>query len=144
MSTISRSSGQTVTYSSDACRQSVAAGAEAFRADAVRVVAEGVEDDETLHILRRYGCDLAQGCVVSPPLTSRQFGEWLGRRPPNEFTYLDDRYAEELAAYSGATGTVATGPGDSAAVETPIGIRTAFVGAPLFLWLLARGRHGWA
>jgi iron complex transport system permease protein len=31
-----------------------------------------------------------------------------------------------------------------AAVETPIGILTAFVGAAVFLWLLARGRHGWA
>ena len=30
-----------------------------------------------------------------------------------------------------------------AAVETPLGILTAFVGAPVFLWLLARGRHGW-
>jgi iron complex transport system permease protein len=30
-----------------------------------------------------------------------------------------------------------------AAVETPIGILTAFVGAPVFLWLLARGRAGW-
>jgi molybdenum ABC transporter molybdate-binding protein len=30
-----------------------------------------------------------------------------------------------------------------AAVETPIGILTAFVGAPVFLWLLARGRTGW-
>ena len=31
-----------------------------------------------------------------------------------------------------------------AAVETPLGILTAFVGAPVFLWLLARGRQGWA
>jgi iron complex transport system permease protein len=31
-----------------------------------------------------------------------------------------------------------------APIETPIGILTAFVGAPVFLWLLARGRHGWA
>jgi iron complex transport system permease protein len=31
-----------------------------------------------------------------------------------------------------------------AGVETPIGILTAFVGAPVFLWLLARGRRGWA
>jgi iron complex transport system permease protein len=31
-----------------------------------------------------------------------------------------------------------------AAIETPIGILTAFVGAPVFLWLLARGRTGWA
>ena len=31
-----------------------------------------------------------------------------------------------------------------AAVETPLGILTALIGAPLFLWLLARGRTGWA
>ena len=30
-----------------------------------------------------------------------------------------------------------------AQTETPLGILTAFVGAPFFLWLLARGRHGW-
>ncbi|HEX6014144.1 MAG TPA: iron ABC transporter permease [Geminicoccaceae bacterium] len=29
-------------------------------------------------------------------------------------------------------------------VETPLGILTALVGAPFFLWLLARGRTGWA
>lgn len=29
-------------------------------------------------------------------------------------------------------------------VETPLGILTAIVGAPFFLWLLARGRHGWS
>ncbi|MCH2393144.1 FecCD family ABC transporter permease [Oceanibaculum sp.] len=27
--------------------------------------------------------------------------------------------------------------------EVPLGILTAFLGAPFFLWLLARGRHGW-
>ncbi|MFZ1429329.1 MAG: iron chelate uptake ABC transporter family permease subunit [Geminicoccaceae bacterium] len=29
-------------------------------------------------------------------------------------------------------------------VETPLGILTALLGAPFFLWLLARGRTGWA
>ena len=29
-------------------------------------------------------------------------------------------------------------------VETPLGILTALLGAPIFLWLLARGRTGWA
>ena len=28
--------------------------------------------------------------------------------------------------------------------EVPLGILTAVVGAPFFLWLLARGRRGWA
>jgi iron complex transport system permease protein len=31
-----------------------------------------------------------------------------------------------------------------ATVETPLGILTALIGAPFFLWLLARGRTGWA
>jgi iron complex transport system permease protein len=30
------------------------------------------------------------------------------------------------------------------AVETPLRILTVLVGAPFFLWLLARGRTGWA
>lgn len=30
-----------------------------------------------------------------------------------------------------------------AQVETPLGILTAILGAPFFLWLLARGRQGW-
>ena len=29
-------------------------------------------------------------------------------------------------------------------IEVPIGILTAMVGAPFFLWLLWRGRHGWS
>lgn len=31
-----------------------------------------------------------------------------------------------------------------ARIEVPIGILTAVVGAPFFLWLLWRGRHGWS
>jgi iron complex transport system permease protein len=30
-----------------------------------------------------------------------------------------------------------------ARIETPLGILTAILGAPFFLWLLWRGRHGW-
>mgnify|MGYP003350686322 CR=1 FL=1 len=30
-----------------------------------------------------------------------------------------------------------------ARIEVPLGILTAVVGAPFFLWLLWRGRHGW-
>jgi iron complex transport system permease protein len=31
-----------------------------------------------------------------------------------------------------------------ARIEVPIGILTAILGAPFFLWLLARGREGWS
>jgi diguanylate cyclase (GGDEF)-like protein len=78
-------------------------------------VAEGVESREGWDLLTTLGCDLAQGFVVCPPLTAHQFGEWLGRRPPNEFAYLDDRYADEIAAYraqmSGGDGRTAEGVG---------------------------------
>lgn len=31
-----------------------------------------------------------------------------------------------------------------AQVEVPLGILTAVIGAPFFVWLLARGRRGWS
>jgi iron complex transport system permease protein len=31
-----------------------------------------------------------------------------------------------------------------APIEVPLGILTALIGAPFFLWLLASGRRGWA
>ena len=45
----------------------------------LRVVAEGVEDEETYHLLARTGCDVVQGYYVSKPL------------PPEEFTAFLDR-----------------------------------------------------
>src|SRR5690606_13632600 len=53
-------------------------------------VAEGVESREGWDMLTELGCDMAQGFVVCPPLTSHQFGQWLDRRQPEEFAYLDD------------------------------------------------------
>jgi EAL domain-containing protein (putative c-di-GMP-specific phosphodiesterase class I) len=41
------------------------------------LVAEGVEDDETLHALRRYGCDVTQGYVHCPPLPADELERWL-------------------------------------------------------------------
>jgi diguanylate cyclase (GGDEF)-like protein len=51
-------------------------------------VAEGVESREGWDLLVSLGCDLAQGFIVCPPLTSRQFREWLDRRPPEELARL--------------------------------------------------------
>jgi diguanylate cyclase (GGDEF)-like protein len=51
-------------------------------------VAEGVESREGWDLLASMGCDLAQGYIVCPPLTSRQFREWLDRRPPEELATL--------------------------------------------------------
>ena len=42
----------------------------------LRAVAEGVEDASALEELRRLGCDLAQGFLISPPLPEKAFRDW--------------------------------------------------------------------
>jgi EAL domain-containing protein (putative c-di-GMP-specific phosphodiesterase class I) len=48
----------------------------------LRVVAEGVEDGETLDELRRLGCDEAQGYHLSRPVPAAELERWLFRRRP--------------------------------------------------------------
>jgi EAL domain-containing protein (putative c-di-GMP-specific phosphodiesterase class I) len=48
--------------------------AHQFRLD---VVAEGVEDQLTLDMLARMGCDFAQGYLFAPALTAEQLRVWL-------------------------------------------------------------------
>ena len=43
------------------------------------VVAEGVEDNATLKELKRMGCDLAQGFVISPAMPANALRDWLRR-----------------------------------------------------------------
>ena len=43
----------------------------------LRVVAEGVEDRESLEKLRELGCDYAQGYYISPPLPRDEFLAWV-------------------------------------------------------------------
>ncbi|MBV9496322.1 MAG: EAL domain-containing protein [Acidobacteria bacterium] len=42
------------------------------------VIAEGVETQESWGILKRLGCDMAQGYFMSPPLPAAKFEEWFG------------------------------------------------------------------
>ena len=41
------------------------------------VVAEGIEDQQTLNWLEQHGCDLAQGYFISRPLPANELNEWL-------------------------------------------------------------------
>lgn len=41
------------------------------------VIAEGVEDESTLLMLREMGCDSAQGYFISRPLPVNKFNEYL-------------------------------------------------------------------
>jgi EAL domain-containing protein (putative c-di-GMP-specific phosphodiesterase class I) len=43
----------------------------------MRVVAEGVETNETLHALRQSGCDVAQGYVIARPMPSDALETWI-------------------------------------------------------------------
>jgi diguanylate cyclase (GGDEF)-like protein len=56
------------------------------------LVAEGVEDEATLHALRRYGCTITQGHVHSPPLPADELQAWLVNRTP-ELTVTPSREA---------------------------------------------------
>jgi len=44
------------------------------------VVAEGVEDEDTMARLRELQCPIAQGFAISPPLPEPAFVEWVARR----------------------------------------------------------------
>ena len=47
------------------------------RAIRIRSVAEGIEDEATLQMIRAVGCDEIQGFYVSRPLTAGDFEQWL-------------------------------------------------------------------
>ncbi|WP_269519437.1 putative bifunctional diguanylate cyclase/phosphodiesterase [Alteromonas sp. BMJM2] len=47
----------------------------------LKVVAEGVEDAESLRILKEWGCDEAQGYFISRPLTRDDLEKWLRSSP---------------------------------------------------------------
>jgi diguanylate cyclase len=47
----------------------------------LRVVAEGVEDEETWSLLRDVGCDEVQGRLLAPPLALPALELWLDERP---------------------------------------------------------------
>jgi EAL domain-containing protein (putative c-di-GMP-specific phosphodiesterase class I) len=47
----------------------------------LKVVAEGVEDEADLRMLRVFGCDQAQGYLMSRPLPVKELDEWLRTSP---------------------------------------------------------------
>jgi diguanylate cyclase (GGDEF)-like protein len=66
----------------------------------LKVVAEGVEDEATLHRLAGLGCDLAQGYHFSKPLAPGAFNEWIGLSPdmPDVILPARDGLSEQPAA----------------------------------------------
>jgi EAL domain-containing protein (putative c-di-GMP-specific phosphodiesterase class I) len=54
----------------------------------LRVVAEGVEDAETLRTLARFGCDTAQGYQISAAMPVQALMPWLQRWDPTQIATL--------------------------------------------------------
>jgi EAL domain-containing protein (putative c-di-GMP-specific phosphodiesterase class I)/ActR/RegA family two-component response regulator len=48
----------------------------------MRVVAEGVESETALTMLKEMGCDIAQGYFISRPLSEENFNIWLQKHTP--------------------------------------------------------------
>jgi diguanylate cyclase (GGDEF)-like protein len=44
----------------------------------LKVVAEGVEDQQTFDCLADWGCDMAQGYSIGRPMPAHEFGAWVG------------------------------------------------------------------
>ena len=55
---------------------------EAAHAFDLRVVAEGIEDQQTLAAMGDLACDTAQGFFIARPMPAQQATEWLGRVTP--------------------------------------------------------------
>jgi diguanylate cyclase (GGDEF)-like protein len=66
----------------------------------LKVVAEGVEDEATLHRLGGLGCDFAQGYHFSKPLAPDAFNEWIGlpARAPELLVTRPSGLSERAAA----------------------------------------------
>jgi EAL domain-containing protein (putative c-di-GMP-specific phosphodiesterase class I) len=43
----------------------------------MKVTAEGIENEETLEVLRKSGCDVAQGFHISKPISFADMNEWI-------------------------------------------------------------------
>lgn len=50
----------------------------------LRVVAEGIEDQQSLNWLRTQGCDVGQGYFISRPVSAEQLQGWLASRPAQQ------------------------------------------------------------
>ncbi len=48
----------------------------------LKTIAEGVERNDVLELLRDLGCDEVQGYLYSPPLAAEQFSAWVRNRSP--------------------------------------------------------------
>ncbi|MEQ9464050.1 MAG: EAL domain-containing protein [Haliea sp.] len=59
----------------------------------LKVVAEGVENLASLHMLQDMGCDSVQGYYLARPMTASALQSWLAAPPPEVRAISEERYA---------------------------------------------------
>ena len=68
----------------------VKACASLGRQMSMTVVADGVDTDAQATLMREFGCDIAQGEFVAPPMDARSFSAWVEMGSgPRESTTLN-------------------------------------------------------
>ncbi len=72
----------------------------------LRVVAEGVEDQDTLRMLRGWKCDVVQGYAISRPLPADRVQPWLDARA-RELTMFGERWVAAALASAVEGGVLA-------------------------------------
>lgn len=77
---------------------------ELARSMGLRVVAQGIENVEVWNLLRRLGCDLAQGFLISTPVPAAQVRAFVNQAnrllQDSDSTLLQMRALEQLAPFA--------------------------------------------
>ena len=94
------------------------------------VIAEGVENDEQLTVLRALRCDRAQGYLWSAPQSPEALADWMAARPSGELEIgavdLPALVAERVAAARSAVRSSGTAP---IVVQVPATVASAYADA---------------
>ena len=73
----------------------------------LKVVAEGIEDGPAWNLLRRLGCDFAQGYLISPPLPAAEVPEFV--RKANQLLPASDSTVQQIRALDVLAGRSSVG-----------------------------------
>ena len=59
----------------------------------LKVVAEGIESEDHIQLLKKLGCDVGQGYFIGQPMAPAEFSEWLQTKSRFEPIYVNDANA---------------------------------------------------
>ena len=84
---------------------------EAAHAFDLRVVAEGIEEEHTLHTMRDLDCDTAQGYLIAKPMPAEQVPAWITRH--SALSATSPQSFPTVGSVGASTDLVGTHPPDS-------------------------------